>query len=66
MMNLMLHSLQPSRGAVNFILAQLYIGVNMIGKRKQLSPFWRGNAGRHLHSIPLFPKNQLQTRGVSH
>src|SRR5205807_9271440 len=28
MMNLMLHSLQPSRGAVNFILAQLYIGVN--------------------------------------
>jgi hypothetical protein len=24
----MLHSLQPSRGAVNFILAQLYIGVN--------------------------------------
>jgi hypothetical protein len=29
MMNLMLHSLQPSRGAVNFILAQLYIGVNI-------------------------------------
>jgi len=24
MMNLILHSLQPSRGAVNFILAQLY------------------------------------------
>ena len=30
MMNLMLHSLQPSPGAVNFILAQLYIGVNML------------------------------------
>ena len=28
MINLILHSLQPSRGAVNFILAQLYIGVN--------------------------------------
>ena len=28
MLNFMLHSLQPSRGAVNFILAQLYIGVN--------------------------------------
>ena len=27
MMNLMLHSLQPSHGAVNFILAQLYVGV---------------------------------------
>src|SRR6266487_5866557 len=27
MLNLMLHSLQPSHGAVNFILAQLYIGV---------------------------------------
>jgi hypothetical protein len=30
MMNLMLHSLQPSHGAVNFILAQLYTGVNTI------------------------------------
>src|SRR3989442_5270642 len=29
MMTLILHSLQPSRGAVNFILAQLYIGVNI-------------------------------------
>ena len=28
MMNLMLHSLQPAHGAVNFILAQLYVGVN--------------------------------------
>jgi hypothetical protein len=28
MINLILLSLQPSRGAVNFILAQLYIGVN--------------------------------------
>jgi len=28
MVHLMLHSLQPSHGAVNFILAQLYIGVN--------------------------------------
>jgi len=28
MITLILHSLQPSRGAVNFILAQLYIGVN--------------------------------------
>src|SRR5713226_6923065 len=28
MMTLILHSLQPVRGAVNFILAQLYIGVN--------------------------------------
>ncbi len=27
MLNLMLHSLQPSHGAVNFILAQLYTGV---------------------------------------
>jgi len=27
MMFLMLHSLQPSHGAVNFILAQLYLGV---------------------------------------
>src|SRR5260221_6202950 len=32
MLNLMLHSLQPSHGAVNFILAQLYTGVNTIGK----------------------------------
>lgn len=29
-MNLMLHSLQPSHGAVNFILAQLYVGVNTV------------------------------------
>jgi hypothetical protein len=28
MVNLMLHSLQPFHGAVNFILAQLYIGVH--------------------------------------
>ncbi len=28
MVNLMLHSLQPSPGVVNFILAQLYVGVN--------------------------------------
>ena len=28
MMNLMLHSLQPSHGAVNFILAQLYTGLD--------------------------------------
>ncbi len=28
MLNLMLHSLQPSHGGVNFILAQLYVGVN--------------------------------------
>ena len=28
MLNLMLHSLQPSHGVVNFILAQLYTGVN--------------------------------------
>jgi len=27
MLHLMLHSLQPSHGAVNFILAQLYVGV---------------------------------------
>ena len=27
MMNLMLHSLQPFHGAVNFILAQFYLGV---------------------------------------
>ncbi len=27
MMNLLLHSLQPSHGGVNFILAQLYVGV---------------------------------------
>ncbi len=27
MLNLMLHRLQPYRGAVNFILAQLYTGV---------------------------------------
>ena len=32
MITLMLHSLQPSRGAVNFILAQLYIGVNTQGQ----------------------------------
>jgi hypothetical protein len=25
--NFMLHSLQPSHGGVNFILAQLYVGV---------------------------------------
>jgi len=31
-MNLMLHSLQPSHGAVNFILAQLYTGVNTKGE----------------------------------
>src|SRR6266516_27109 len=30
MMNLMLHSLQPSHGAVTFILAQLYTGVNTL------------------------------------
>ena len=30
MLNFMLHSLQPSHGAVNFILAQLYIGVYTI------------------------------------
>ena len=28
MINLMLHSLQPFHGAVNFILAQFYSGVN--------------------------------------
>src|SRR5437588_6948062 len=35
MMNLILHSLQPSRGAVNFILAQLYIGVNIVDDYQQ-------------------------------
>ncbi len=37
MVNLMLHSLQPSHGGVNFILAQLYVGVNkdeVIGDEK--------------------------------
>src|SRR6266702_8932319 len=38
MMNLMLHSLQPSRGAVNFILAQLYIGVNTLSLPPQPPP----------------------------
>ncbi len=28
MLNFMLHSLQPSPGGVNFILAQLYVGVH--------------------------------------
>jgi hypothetical protein len=32
MLNFMLHSLQPSPGAVNFILAQLYIGVYTSGE----------------------------------
>src|SRR5229473_3392035 len=34
MLNFMLHSLQPYRGTVNFILAQLYTGVNNF-ERKQ-------------------------------
>jgi hypothetical protein len=38
MMNLMLHSLQPAHGAVNFILAQLYTGVNT---REPLKEEWR-------------------------
>jgi hypothetical protein len=37
MMNLMLHSLQPSHGAVNFILAQLYTGVNRGTRRERLT-----------------------------
>ena len=32
MLNLMLHRLQPFHGAVNFILAQFYIGVNTLLK----------------------------------
>ena len=40
MLNFMLHSLQPSPGAVNFILAQLYIGVyNKKGKLVKADPF---------------------------
>ena len=30
MLNFMLHSLQPSHGGVNFILAQLYVGVYIL------------------------------------
>ena len=40
----MLHSLQPSHGGVNFILAQLYVGVYRIGTREifgKLSPISR-------------------------
>jgi hypothetical protein len=50
MLTLMLHSLQPFHGAVNFILAQLYIGVNKAetlnellgtcsGKKQPLTPY---------------------------
>jgi hypothetical protein len=38
MMNLMLHSLQPAHGAVNFILAQLYIGVNNVAYFNRARP----------------------------
>ncbi len=37
MLNFMLHSLQPYHGVVNFILAQLYSGVNTAAEvRRQL------------------------------
>src|SRR5438045_3849052 len=44
MITLILLSLQPSRGAVNFILAQLYIGVN---KGRQVT----ANTAEHRHSL---------------
>src|SRR6266704_5908970 len=53
MMNLILHSLQPSRGAVNFILAQLYIGVNTIPELSlyKLAVPHRGRYKPFLHGI---------------
>jgi hypothetical protein len=50
MLNLMLHSLQPSHGAVNFILAQLYTGVNT-GEEPQRAT--RLSAGELLHQIAV-------------
>src|SRR5438270_1756698 len=48
MINLILHSLQPSRRAVNFILAQLYIGVNT----GHHSPLWDKRGGRLVPGSP--------------
>ena len=48
MLNFMLHSLQPSHGAVNFILAQLYVGVYIFVLSKQaLCP--KSDTGGEVH-----------------
>ena len=52
MITLILLSLQPSRGAVNFILAQLYIGVNSYrGVRKNLFDLRRCAVVHNLHVL---------------
>src|SRR6266568_7534477 len=48
MLHLMLHSLQPSHGAVNFILAQLYVGVHKGGRLK-----FEEKNGYPVHAVSL-------------
>jgi hypothetical protein len=51
MMNLMLHRLQPSRGTVNFISAQLYIGVNI----EQTTPGAPGVGTHYREVVQMVP-----------
>src|SRR5207247_5822906 len=61
MMNLMLHSLQPSHGAVNFILAQLYIGVNTVRPQAQHEAL---QAARRRPQTRAFTKEYALREGI--
>src|SRR5437016_14278082 len=61
MMNLMLHSLQPSHGAVNFILAQLYIGVNTVRPQAQHEAL---QAARRRQQTRAFTKEYALREGI--
>src|SRR5256885_15492696 len=64
MINLILHSLQPSRGAVNFILAQLYIGVNMQGQSTDRQRRYRASV-KDCHACPLKAQCTTNKQGRS-
>src|SRR5467141_4065598 len=65
MLNLMLHRLQPFHGAVNFILAQLYVGVYTLAQdtlqvlREQVHAAIEQHANAPL--VPLIIRTLLRT-----
>ncbi len=71
MINLILLSLQPSRGAVNFILAQLYVGVNKAGLRTHrvgIIPYYNQVellTTQDAKKIALFLKEQVEQNNLN-
>src|SRR5712692_8646745 len=59
MLHLMLHSLQPSHGAVNFILAQLDVGVHT---RSGLLSVWASLSTSLIPSLPTVCERQVMSQ----